>query len=98
MVSEEIHHPEEVKRIATALGQSKQGTWTKWESAKDTDVIWSDLKHIENLKLSFLINVDYDVLPTPVNLHAWGLTTSDRCRARGKNASLNIFSLDASML
>ena len=30
----------------------------------------------------------YDVLPTPVNLHAWGLTTSDRCRACGKTASL----------
>ena len=36
-------------------------------------------------KLSFLIKAVYDVLPTPVNLHAWGLTTSDRC---GKTASL----------
>ena len=30
----------------------------------------------------------YNVLPTPVNLHAWGLTTSDRCSACGKTASL----------
>ena len=43
---------------------------------------------MEPKKLSFLIKAAYDVLPTPVNLHAWGLTTSDRCRACGKTASL----------
>ena len=35
MVLEEIHHLEELTHIATAVGQRKQGTWTKWESAKD---------------------------------------------------------------
>ena len=39
-------------------------------------------------KKSFLIKAVYDVLPIPVNLHAWGLTTSDRCRACGKTACL----------
>ena len=39
-------------------------------------------------KLSFHMKTVYDVLPTPVNFHASGLTTSDRCRARGKTASL----------
>ena len=77
MVSEQIHHLEEVKHFATAVGQRKQGTWTKWESAKDRAVTWRDLKHMEPKKLSFLIKAVYDVLPTPVNLHAWGLTTSD---------------------
>ena len=43
---------------------------------------------MEPKKLSFLIKAVYDVLPTPVNRHAWGLTTSDRCRACGKTASL----------
>ena len=43
---------------------------------------------IEPKKLSFVIKSVYDVLPTPVNLHAWGLTTSDRCRVCGKTASL----------
>ena len=38
MVSEEIPHLEEVKRIAIAVGQRKQGAWTKWESAKDRAV------------------------------------------------------------
>ena len=35
IASEEIHHLEEVRRFATAVGQKKQGAWTKWESAKD---------------------------------------------------------------
>ena len=38
--------------------------------------------------LKMLIKAVYDVLPTPVNLHARGLTTSDQCRACGKTASL----------
>ena len=88
MVLEEIHHLEEVRRFATAVGQRKQGAWTKWENAKDRAVTWRDLKHMEPKKLSFLIKAVYDVLSTPVNLHAWGLTTSDRCRACGKTASL----------
>ena len=87
MVSEEIHHLEEVRRFATAVGQRKQGAWTKWENAKDRTVTRCDLKHMEPKKLSFLIKAVYGVLPTPVNLHAWGLTTSDRCRACGKTAS-----------
>ena len=82
MVSEEIHH------LATAVGQRKQCAWTKWESTNDRAVTWRDLKHMEPKKLSFLIRAVYDVLPIPVNLHAWGLTTSDRCRSCGKTASL----------
>ena len=39
-------------------------------------------------KLSFLIKAVYDILPRPVNLHAWGLTTSNKCRACGKTANL----------
>ena len=88
MVSEEIHHLEEVRRFATAVGQRKQGTWTKWENANDRVVTWRDFKYMEPKKLSFLIKAVYNVLPTPVNLHAWGLTTSDRCRECGKTASL----------
>ena len=88
MVSEEIHHLEEVKRFATAVGQRKHGAWTKRENAKNRAVTWRDLKHMEPKKLSFHIKTVYDVLPTPINLHARGLTTSDRCIACEKTASL----------
>ena len=69
MALEEIHHLEEVRRFPAAVGQRKQGVWTNWENAKDRAVTWSDLKHMEPKKLSFLIKAVYDVLPTPVNLH-----------------------------
>ena len=88
MVSEEIHYLKEVRCFATAVGQRKQSVWTKWESAKERAVTWRDLKHMEPKKLRFLIKAVYDVLPTPVNLNAWGLTTSDRCSACWKTASL----------
>ena len=55
IVSEEIHHLEEVTRIVTGVGQKKQGPWNKWESGKDRVVTWGDLKHMESQKLSFLI-------------------------------------------
>ena len=74
--------------FATAVGQRNQGTWTKWENVKDRAGTWRNLKHMEPKKLGFLVKAVYNVLPTPVNLHAWGLTTSDRCRACGKTASL----------
>ena len=38
MVLKEIDHLEEVKYIATVVGQRKQGTGTKWESTKDRAV------------------------------------------------------------
>ena len=53
MVSEEIHHLEEVRHFATAVGQRKQGAWNKWESAKDRAVTWCDLKHMEPKKIKF---------------------------------------------
>ena len=82
MVSEEIHL-EEVKHFAIAVGQREQ---IKWESAKTE--LSQGASTWNKKKLSFPIKAIYVVLPKPVNLHAWGLTTSDRCRACGKTASL----------
>ena len=61
MVSEEIHYLEEVRRFATAVGQRKQGAWTKWESVKDIAITWSDLKHKKPKKLSSFIKAVYDI-------------------------------------
>ena len=88
IVLEEIHYLEEVRCIATVVGQRKQGTWTKWESAEDRAVTLSDFKHMKPKKISFLIKTVYVVLPTLVNVHTWGLTTSNQYKACGKAASL----------
>ena len=38
-------------------------------------------------RLSFLKKTVYNILPTPVNLHVWGLTTCKWCRVCEKTAS-----------
>ena len=78
MVSEEIHHLEEGNK---AHGPSGRVQKTELSHGA-TSSTWNQKK------LSFHINAVYDVLPTPVNLHAWGLTTSNRCRACEKTANL----------
>ena len=50
MVSGEIHHLEEVRRFATAVGQRKQDAWTKREDSKDRAVTWRNLKHMNPKK------------------------------------------------
>ena len=60
MVSEEIHHLEEIMHLATVVGQRKQGAWIKWESVKDRAVTRGDLKLMQSEKLSFLIKAVYD--------------------------------------
>ena len=43
---------------------------------------------MEPKQLGFLIKAVYDILPTPVNLKLWGLSTSNLCKACGKIANL----------
>ena len=43
---------------------------------------------MEPKQLGFLIKAIYDILPTPVNLKLWGLSTSNLCKACGKIANL----------
>ena len=88
MISEEIHHFEESKRLAIAVAQPKQGAWTRWENTKDRTITWSDIKQMEPKQLGFPIKAVYDILPTPVNLKLWGLSTSNLCKACGKLANL----------
>ena len=71
-----------------AVAQPKQGAWTRWENTKDRTISWSDIKQMETKQLGFLIKAVYDILPTPVNLKLWGLSTSNLCKACGKIAHL----------
>ena len=88
MVSEDIHHFEESKRLAITVAQPKQGAWTRWKNTKDRTITWSDIKQMEPKQLGFLIKAVYDILPIPVNLKLWGLRTSKLCKACGKIANL----------
>ena len=88
MISEEIHDFEESKRLVIAVAQPKQGAWTRWENTKDWTITWSDIKQTEPKQLGFLIKAVYDILPTPVNLELWGLSTFNLCKACGNIAKL----------
>ena len=62
--------------------------WNRWENSKDRTITWSDIKQMEPKQLGFLMKAVYDILPTPVNLKLWGLSTSNLCKACGKVANL----------
>ena len=47
MVSEEIHHFEESRRLVIAVAQNKQGAWTRWKNTKNWAITWSDIKQME---------------------------------------------------
>ena len=61
MVSEEIHHFEESKRLAIAVAQRKQDAWTRRENTKNRTITWSDIKQMEPKQLGFLIKAVYDI-------------------------------------
>ena len=88
MISEEIHHFEESKCLAIAVAQPKQGAWTRWENIKDRTITWSNIKQMEPKQLGFLIKAVYDILPTPVNLKLWLLSTSNLCKVCRKITNL----------
>ena len=87
MVSEKIRHFEESKRLAIAMAQPKQGAWTKWENTKDRTIKWSNIKQMERKQLSFLIKSVYDILPTPVNLKLWWVSSFNLFKAFVKIAN-----------
>ena len=88
MVSEEIHHFEKSKRLAIGVAQPKQGAWTRGENTKDMTLTRRDIKQMEPKQWSFLIKAINDILPTPVNLKLWWLSSSNLCKAWGKIANL----------
>jgi hypothetical protein len=88
LVSEEIREVEEEKRLAIAVGQAKQGAWTKWESVEQRNISWNVLWRMEPIRISFLWRSTYDLLPTPANLSKWYDDQSDQCLACGGNGTL----------
>ncbi|KAL3983720.1 WAS protein family, member 3 [Sarotherodon galilaeus] len=48
-----------------------------WESVEKRKLSWSEIWGMESARLSFIIRVTYDVLPSPINLQLWlGLYTA----------------------
>ena len=82
MIQDEIRSVEEEKRKAKAVSMGSQEAWTIWTTT-NRKLTWQDIWSYQPLRLSFLVRSVYDVLPSPANLHRWGLTEQPQCQLCG---------------
>ena len=88
LVQSEVRHVEEQDRMTKAVSLRNQGAWMKWDTARPRRLSWSNLWAMEHVKIKFLLRSTYDVLPTPTNLHKWGLNEDPRCKWCGRPGNL----------
>ena len=88
LVQKEVRRVEEESRHVKAVAMNKQGSWTRWESARERALTWQDIWSMEGHRIKFLLCSVYDVLPTPSNLHTWGMVESPSCKLCGRTANL----------
>lgn len=88
LVQEELRRVEEEDRQARAAAMTNQGRWTCLGGVQGRPLGWRDMWGMEEKRIKFLLCSTYDVLPTPVNLHHWGLAESPDCMLCRKLASL----------
>ncbi|XP_061093280.1 uncharacterized protein LOC133125737 [Conger conger] len=88
LVQEEVRAAEEETRSCRAVGMKQQGAWTRWENAMERKVTWTELWRAEPQRIKFLIQAVYDVLPSPSNLHTWGLAETSACPLCSKRGTL----------
>ena len=52
LVTQELRNAEEEKRLAIAVGQAKQGAWTRWERVEQCELLsWSVMWQMEPLRI-----------------------------------------------
>ena len=85
---DEIRSEEEEARTAQAVQQAQQGRWTTWDEVEQRKLSWTDLWRMEPVRLSFMINAAYDVLPTPTNMVKWKVADEESCKLCGKKSNL----------
>ncbi|XP_063050368.1 uncharacterized protein LOC134445223 [Engraulis encrasicolus] len=79
MVQGEVRAEVEEERRSKTVAMRQQGAWINWEHALTRKITWSELWRSEPARLKFLIQSVYDVLPSPANLHCWGLAEAPSC-------------------
>nr|AAN12398.1 polyprotein [Tetraodon nigroviridis] len=75
----EVRASIEEQRASQWVGLRQQGAWTRWEEAMARKISWPELWRAEPLRIRFLIQSVYDVLPSPSNLFLWGKVESPSC-------------------
>ena len=87
MVQAEIRTAEEEDRKTRAVSMGSQGAWTRWQTT-ERKLTWADMWRSEPLRISFLLRSVYDLLPSPANLHRWGLIENPVCSLCEKRGTL----------
>ncbi|XP_078583820.1 uncharacterized protein LOC144866333 [Branchiostoma floridae x Branchiostoma japonicum] len=87
LIQSEVRREEDEKRLAKAVGLGVQGAWCKWELPQ-RKVTWSELWRLEPYRISFLLRSVYDTLPSPANLHRWGLIEDPACKLCGGRGTM----------
>ena len=72
LIPEEVCASIEKERKSKVVGLSWQGAWMRWENFVKRRISWSDIWHTDAIRLKFLVQSVYDVLPSPANLFTWG--------------------------
>ena len=93
LVQNEVRAVVEEERSSRAVGMRQQGAWTRWEQVVERKISWADLWRAEPHRIKFLVQAVYDVLPSPSNLHSWGLVDTPACPlCQGKGTLEHIMS------
>ena len=88
LLQDEVRSGMEEKRLTKMVGLSQQGAWTKWNKVEHRRISWADFWHMDFSRTRFLVEMVYDVLPSPVNLHLWGKTDTPMCPLCQERGSL----------
>ncbi|TWW80121.1 hypothetical protein D4764_10G0011510 [Takifugu flavidus] len=88
LLQEEVRAGVEEERVGRAVGLRQQGAWTRWESALQRKVTWSNIMQADFHHVRFLVAAVYDALPNPANLHAWGKSETPTCSLCSGRGSL----------
>ena len=88
LLLKEVKTGEEEKRLTKMVGMGQQGAWTKWTNVEQRKFSWNDLWRADPSRLKFLIQATYDTLPSPTNLHLWGLKESPACQLCNEKGTL----------
>ncbi|XP_068595260.1 retrovirus-related Pol polyprotein from type-1 retrotransposable element R2 [Brachionichthys hirsutus] len=87
MIQAEVRQLEEEGRRSRAVELGAQCAWTKWDLPK-RKITWSEIWRLEPFRISFLLRSVYDTLPSPTNLHRWGLREDPQCRLCGERGTM----------
>ncbi|XP_061571176.1 uncharacterized protein LOC133424524 [Cololabis saira] len=88
LVLKEVRAGVEEERTSRMVGMQQQGAWTRWEGALERKVTWSEFRQAEPQRIKFMVQAVYDVLPSPANLHLWGMVDSPACALCSRKGSL----------